>query len=105
MNKERARNRAELPEPMRPAAGDTVAQLYIHQRAGSASRPVRQLEGFERIALEPGAKKTLHFTLAKDELQFWSPAEKKWVVEPEHFDVWVGADSTAQLHDEFQLTK
>jgi beta-glucosidase len=86
-------------------AGDAVAQLYIHQRAGSASRPVRQLEGFERVALEPSAKKTLHFTLAKDELQFWSPLEKKWVVEPEHFDVWVGNDSTAPLHDEFQLTK
>jgi beta-glucosidase len=86
-------------------AGDAVAQLYIHQRAGSASRPVRQLEGFERVALEPGAKKTLHFTLGKDELQFWSSVEKKWVVEPEHFDIWVGGDSTAQLHDEFQLTK
>ncbi len=86
-------------------AGDTVAQLYIHQRAGSASRPVRQLEGFERVALDPGAKKTLHFTLGKDELQFWSPTEKKWVVEPEHFDLWVGADSTAQLHSEFQLTR
>jgi beta-glucosidase len=85
--------------------GDAVAQLYIHQRAGSASRPVRQLEGFERVALEAGAKKTLHFTLSKDELQFWSPVEKKWVVEPEHFDIWVGGDSTAQLHDEFQLTK
>jgi beta-glucosidase len=86
-------------------AGDAVAQLYIHQRAGSASRPVRQLEGFERVALEAGAKKTLHFTLTKDELQFWSPVEKNWVVEPEHFDIWVGGDSTAQLHDEFQLTK
>jgi beta-glucosidase len=86
-------------------AGDAVVQLYIHQRAGSASRPVRQLEGFERVALEAGAKKSLHFTLSKDELQFWSPVEKKWVVEPEHFDVWVGGDSTAQLHDEFQLTK
>jgi beta-glucosidase len=86
-------------------AGDAVVQLYIHQRAGSASRPVRQLEGFERVALDPGAKKTLHFTLGKDELQFWSPTEKKWVVEPEHFDLWVGADSTAPLHGEFQLTK
>ena len=37
-------------------AGDAVVQLYIHQRAGSASRPVRQLKGFERVALEPGAK-------------------------------------------------
>jgi beta-glucosidase len=86
-------------------AGDAVVQLYIHQRAGSASRPVRQLEGFERVALDAGTKKTLHFTLGKDELQFWSPTEKKWVVEPEHFDVWVGGDSTAKLHDEFQLTK
>jgi beta-glucosidase len=86
-------------------AGDAVVQLYIHQRAGSASRPVRQLEGFERITLDAGAKKTVHFTLAKDELQFWSPTERKWVVEPEHFDLWIGNDSTAPLHDEFQLTR
>jgi beta-glucosidase len=85
--------------------GDAVVQLYIHQRAGSASRPVRQLKGFERVALKPGAKQTIHFTLGKDELQFWSPAEKKWVVEPEQFDVWVGQDSTATLHGEFKLTE
>jgi beta-glucosidase len=85
--------------------GDAVVQLYIHQRAGSASRPVRQLKGFERVALEPGAKRTVHFTLGKDELQFWSPAEKKWVVEPEQFDVWVGEDSSAALHAEFRLTE
>jgi beta-glucosidase len=86
-------------------AGDTVVQLYIHQRAGSASRPVRQLKGFERVTLEPGAKRTVHFTLAKDELQFWSPIEKKWTVEPEQFDVWVGEDSNAKLHEEFRLTE
>jgi beta-glucosidase len=86
-------------------SGDAVVQLYIHQRAGSASRPVRQLKGFERVALEPGAKRTIHFTLGKDELQFWSPSEKKWVVEPEQFDVWVGGDSTAALHGEFRLTQ
>ena len=44
-------------------AGDTVVQIYIHQRAGSASRPVRQLKGFERVTLEPGAKLTVHFQL------------------------------------------
>jgi beta-glucosidase len=85
--------------------GDAVVQLYIHQRAGSASRPVRQLKGFERVALKPGAKQTIHFTLEKDELQFWSPAEKNWIVEPEQFDVWVGQDSTATLHGEFKLTE
>jgi beta-glucosidase len=84
-------------------AGDAIVQLYIHQRAGSASRPVRQLKGFERISLDAGAKRTIHFTLGKGELQFWSPAEKKWVVEPEQFDVWIGGDSTAALHGEFRL--
>jgi beta-glucosidase len=86
-------------------AGDTVVQLYIHQRAGSASRPVRQLKGFERLTLEPGTKQTVHFTLGKDELQFWSPPLKRWVVEPEQFDLWVGGDSTASLHGEFRLTE
>ena len=86
-------------------AGDAVVQLYIHQRAGSASRPVRQLKGFERVTLEPGAKCTVHFAIGKDELQFWSPAGKKWVVEPEQFDVWVGENSNATLHGEFRLTE
>jgi beta-glucosidase len=85
--------------------GDAVVQLYIHQRAGSASRPVRQLKGFERLTLEPGAKQTVHFALGKDELQFWSPPLKRWVVEPEQFDLWVGRDSTASLHAEFRLTE
>jgi beta-glucosidase len=86
-------------------AGDAVVQLYIHQRAGSASRPVRQLKGFQRVNLAPAAKQTIHFKLGPDELQFWSPANRKWVVEPEHFDVWIGGDSTAKLHGEFQLTQ
>jgi beta-glucosidase len=85
--------------------GDAVVQLYIHQRAGSASRPVRQLKGFERVTLEPGAKRTVHFTLGKDELRFWSPAAKKWVVETEQFDVWVGENSNATLHGAFRLTE
>ena len=54
-------------------AGDAVAQIYIHQQAGSASRPVRQLKGFRRIALQPGETQTLKFSLGKEELTFWSP--------------------------------
>ena len=87
------------------SAGDAVVQLYIHQRAGSASRPVRQLKGFRRVNLSAGAKQTVHFTLGADQLQFWSPVTKKWVVEPEQFDVWAGANSTATLHQEFRLTE
>jgi beta-glucosidase len=78
-------------------AGDEVAQLYIHQRYGSASRPVRELKGFERVTLAPGQKKTVRFRLGKAELTYWSGAVKDWVQEPAVFDLWVGADSTAPL--------
>jgi beta-glucosidase len=80
--------------------GDAVAQIYIHQRAGSASRPVRQLKGFRRITLQPGETQTLKFPIGKDELNFWSPQTKAWGVEPGTFDVWAGEDSTASLHAE-----
>lgn len=86
-------------------AGDAVAQIYIHQRYGSASRPVRQLKGFERVTLQPGETRTLTFPLGKDELSFWSPQTKIWAVEPSTFDVWAGEDSTASLHTEFAVTE
>jgi len=86
-------------------SGDAVVQLYIHQRAGSASRPVRQLKGFQKVNLGAGAKQTVHFKLGPDELRYWSPALKKWVVEPEQFDVWVGDNVLATLHSEFRLTQ
>lgn len=85
-------------------AGDAVAQIYIHQRYGSASRPVRQLEGFQRVTLQPGETKTLTFPLGKDELEFWSPQTKMWAVEPSTFDVWAGDDSTAMLHAELTVS-
>jgi beta-glucosidase len=86
-------------------AGDAVAQVYIHQRSGSASRPVRQLKGFKRVALKPGETQTLKFTLGKDELEFWSPQTKVWAVEPSTFDVWAGEDSTAAQHAELVVTQ
>lgn len=85
--------------------GDAVAQVYIHQRAGSASRPVRQLKGFRRVTLQPGETRTLKFLLGKDELEFWSPQTKVWAVEPGTFDVWAGEDSTAAMHAELTVTE
>ena len=83
--------------------GEEVVQLYIHQRAGSAVRPVRELKGFQKVLLTPGEKKTLQFSLGPQELRFWSPVAKEWVVEPETFDVWVGEDISALEHAAFQV--
>jgi beta-glucosidase len=79
-------------------AGDEVVQLYIHQKSGRASRPVRLLKGFERVTLAPGESKTVHFTLTDDELSYWSATDRKWVHDRSDFDVWVGSDSNATLH-------
>lgn len=86
-------------------AGEEVAQLYIHQRYGSASRPVRELKGFERVTLAPGQKRTVRFTLGKQELTYWSGATKAWVQEPAVFDLWVGADATAPLTTTLRVAK
>jgi beta-glucosidase len=86
-------------------AGDAVMQVYIHQRAGSASRPVRQLKGFARVSLKPGEISTLKFPLGREELSFWSPQGKAWGVEPGVFDVWAGGDSTANLHVELKVSE
>ena len=85
--------------------GIETVQLYIHQCAGSASRPVRELKGFARVALAPGEKKGLQFTLGPEELSFWSTARNAWVQEAETFDLWVGSDSIAALHAGFKIVE
>ena len=84
-------------------AADEVVQLYLHQRFGSASGPVRELKGFRRVTLQPGEKQEVTFTVGREERNYWSAAKDGWVVEPSEFDVWVGDSSTATLHDSFTV--
>jgi beta-glucosidase len=81
--------------------GDQVVQLYVHQRFGTSSRPVRELKGFRRVALSPHQRKTVQFSLSKEDRAYWSAATKSWVNDVSQFDVWVGGDSTATLHEAF----
>jgi beta-glucosidase len=85
-------------------AGSEVVQLYTHQRAGSASRPVRELKAFSKITLAPGESRTVKLTIAADDLSFWSASLHKQVLEPGTFDVWVGNDAIANLHATFEVT-
>ena len=85
--------------------GDEVVQLYIHQQAGSASRPIRELKGFQRVTLGPGETKTVRFKLGPQDLRYWSASARDWVQEAETFDVWVGNDSAASLHSTFKVIK
>ncbi|GAB4109231.1 MAG: hypothetical protein Kow001_09020 [Acidobacteriota bacterium] len=72
--------------------------MYIHQRYGSDSRPMRELKGFRRLTLAAGEKRTVTLTLGPAELGYWSTNRRSWIQEPSEFDVWVGGDSRASLH-------
>src|ERR1700688_2882657 len=73
-------------------AGDEVAQMYIHQRVASITRPVMRLGGFKRLSLEPGQKMTVDFTLTPEDLSLIDINMNR-VVEPGIFDLMVGASS------------
>ncbi len=82
---------------------DEVAELYIHQRSGTAARPVRELKGFQRVTLKPGETRTLQFHLGPDELRYWNAASHDWVIDASTFDVAVGGDSTAKFGASFAV--
>jgi beta-glucosidase len=83
---------------------DEVVQLYIHQRHGSASRPVRELKGFSRVTLAAGESRTIQLPVGLNERKYWNAAVRDWVTDSSTFDVWVGGDSTAQLSTTFDVT-
>jgi beta-glucosidase len=84
--------------------GEEVAELYIHQRYGSATRPARELKAFKKVFIAPGAMQTVTFTLGREQMQYWSTASRSVVLEPSTFDIWVGPDSTATLTKTFNVT-
>jgi beta-glucosidase len=83
---------------------DEVVQLYTHQRAGSASRPVRELKGFRRITLKPSERQTVTLKLDTHDLGFWSTQTRSRSIEPGVFDLWVGTDSNATEHTTLEVT-
>jgi beta-glucosidase len=85
-------------------SADEVVQLYLHQRHGSSSRPVRELKGFQRITLPAGASTTVEFRLGAGELSYWSAAARDWVQDATTVELGVGGDSTVALSSTFTVT-
>ncbi len=85
-------------------AGTEVVQLYVRIRGASVSEPVRMLEGFRRVTLQPGESKPVTFPLGFAELSFIN-AHSQRVVEPAHYRVFVGGSSTASHAADFQITE
>lgn len=74
--------------------GKEVVQLYIGDEKCSVLRPVKELKGFQKIALNPGEEKMVTFTITTDDLKFYSEAGNSWMAEPGRFKAYIGASST-----------
>lgn len=79
--------------------GAEVVQLYIRDRVGSITRPVKELKGFQKVYLKKGESKKVTFNISSEDLKFYNNALKyDW--EAGEFDVMIGTNS-----DEVQITK
>lgn len=79
--------------------GAEVVQLYIRDRVGSITRPVKELKGFQKLYLKKGESKKVTFNISPEDLKFYNNVLKyDW--EAGEFDVMIGTNS-----NEVQITK
>jgi beta-glucosidase len=76
-------------------AGADVAQLYVTDPS-SAGQPPRQLEGFARVNLAPGASQTVSFPVSQRNLQYWNTGSNNWATATGNYGIAVG-DSDGHL--------
>ncbi|MCO4291902.1 glycoside hydrolase family 3 C-terminal domain-containing protein [Solitalea sp. MAHUQ-68] len=74
--------------------GAEVVQLYITDLKSSLPRPVKELKGFEKVALKAGESKTVSITVDKSALSFFDDKKHDWVAEPGDFEALIGASSS-----------
>jgi len=79
-----------------------VVQVYVHDRVGPTSRPVRELKGFERVTLRPGERKAVDFSVKANDLGSYDP-QVHWAVNPGTYDVWVAPDSASGVQGTFEV--
>jgi beta-glucosidase len=73
--------------------GQEVVQLYVAHMGSKVERPIKELKGFQRVALKAGETKILLFPLKAKDLAYWDEQKKQWVVEDEKVTLTVGGSS------------
>lgn len=83
-------------------AGEEVVQLYVHDRVASRVRPIRELKGFRKVALQPGEQVEVEFLLDRHALAF-TRANGEFGAEPGLFDLWIAPSAEAGEPVRFEL--
>lgn len=83
--------------------GTEVVQLYVQDKVGSVTRPVKELKRFQRVTLKAGESTQVSLSLPVSELAFWG-YDMNYTVEPGDFTLWVGTSSTEGLRKDFSVS-
>ena len=73
--------------------GAEVVQVYVHHKDPSVERPIRELKGFEKVQLDPGASATVTIELDESAFMYYHPENLEWVLESGSYEVQVGNSS------------
>ncbi|MCY7311441.1 MAG: beta-glucosidase BglX [Chitinophagaceae bacterium] len=82
--------------------GEEVVQLYIRDLAGSITRPVKELKGFQKIKLKAGESKKVNFKIGVNDLKFYN-SDLKFVAESGEFKLFIGGNSRDVKEKDFKL--
>ena len=82
--------------------GMEVVQLYLRDKVGSISRPVKELKGFKKVSIKKGEKTKVTFDIDIEDLKFYNQ-QLEWVAEPGIFEVMLGTNSQDVLKTTFEL--
>lgn len=83
--------------------GTEVVQLYVQDKVGSVTRPVKELKRFQRVTLKAGESTQVSLSLPISELAFWG-YDMNYTVEPGDFTLWVGTNSAEGLTKDFSVS-
>lgn len=83
--------------------GNEIVQLYIHDKVGSITRPVKELKGFQKIFLKKGESKTISFNITVEDLKFYNN-KMLYGVEPGEFEIAIAPRSDFKFKNTFTLT-
>ena len=72
--------------------GDEIVQLYTHAQS-QIERPLKELKGFDRIALKAGETRHVELPLSHDQLCYYNATANTFDVEEGTVDVMIGASS------------
>lgn len=82
--------------------GEEIVQLYIHDKVGDVTRPLKELKGFKKVSIKKGETIKVSFTLNMSELSYYHQ-DMSFTYDPGEFELYIGPDSSQGMMAKFTI--